>query len=102
MSQFPAVAPDVQPVPMSQTPTANPPLAQGFVSLVNSKFNGDISAALFDPETRVWAKTIGLISQDSVFDAPLDSNRVTIIKQVFQDGSLAPMTKLQTARLVLQ
>lgn len=102
ISQPAAIDPDVQSVPMSQTSTANLPLAQGFISLVNSKFNGDISAALFDPEARMWAKAIGLANQDSVFNADLDSNRVAIIKQVFQDDSLAPITKLQTVRLLLQ
>lgn len=80
----------------------NAPLAQGFVNLVNSRFDGNISQALFDPEARAWARSIGLINQDDVFAANLSSERVELIERLFKDESLPAHAKIHTTRVLLQ
>jgi hypothetical protein len=83
-------------------PGGNAPLAQGFVNLVNSRFDGNISQALFDPEARAWARSIGLINKDDVFAANLSNERVELIERVFKDESLPAHAKIHTTRVLLQ
>ena len=78
------------------------PLAAGFIDLVNSKFDGDISQALFDPEARSWARAIGVIDNDNVFSANLNNERVALIQTVMKDASIDPAAKIQTIRVLLQ
>jgi len=80
----------------------NTPLASGFVDLVNTKFHGDISEALFDPETRSWARAIGLVDTSEVFDANLSHERIELIDRVFKDRSLDPVRKIETVKVLLR
>jgi hypothetical protein len=79
----------------------NSPLAQGFVDLVNSKFDGDISRALFDPEARSWARSIGLVDNDQVFNADLSDERIGLIERVLRDRTLTAPTKIHSVKLLL-
>jgi hypothetical protein len=79
------------------------PLATGFVDAVNNNFGGNISQALFDPEMRSWAKSIGLIkASDDLVDTNLGGERVALIKSILADGSETPAAKLETVRLLLK
>lgn len=109
----PVSAPQVAPAPGSAAPVGvapgtpllpqggNSPIAQGFVDLVNSKFDGDISRALFDPEARSWAKSIGLVDNDKVFNADLSDERIELIGRVFKDRTLPAHAKIHSAKVLL-
>lgn len=77
------------------------PLAEGFINHVNSKYSGDIKSALFDPETRSYARVIGLVSDDNLFQANLSDARVALVKQILQDSSLDPVSKLQAIKIMI-
>lgn len=97
----PLAAPSARQAP-SPLPGGNAPLAHGFVDLVNSKFNGDISRAMFDPEARSWAQALGLIRHDQVFDMNLSSERVDLIERLLKDRSLPAPAKIDSVRTLLQ
>src|SRR5262249_2166047 len=112
---MPTPQPQPSPVPPS-APPSNPtapsiptplragspaPLAAGFVNRVNEKFDGDISHALFNPETRAWAKMLGLVDGDTIFMADLSPDRVETIKRIFKDASLDPASKLNAVKILL-
>lgn len=78
------------------------PLANGFVETVNSQFNGDISKALFSPDTRAWARAVGVVSHDTVFDADLSSDRIDVIKKILKDDNLDAVSKLEAVRILLR
>jgi len=86
------------PVPLSRGPA---PLAAGFVNEVNSKFDGDISKALFDAPTRGYAKALGLVDGETIFSADLSQQRVGLIKQVLHEPTLDPVSKLNTVKILL-
>lgn len=77
------------------------PLAQAFVHQVNSKFDGNMNNALFDPETRSWAKALGLINHEKLFGADLSDTRVQLMRQVLQDQSLDAISKLGAIKILL-
>jgi hypothetical protein len=79
-----------------------PSMAQGFVSLVNSKYGGNISKALFDPQTRSYARSVGLIASDEIFDADLSPQKVDTIKNIFADEQEDPAARINAARLLLK
>ena len=82
---------------------ASTPLATGFVDAVNNNFGGNISQALFDPEMRSWAKSIGLIkASDDLVDTNFGGERVALIKSILADSSETPAAKLETVRLLLK
>lgn len=86
-----------------QVPTTSPaPLAQGFVTMVNTKFDGDISKALFSPEGRSWAHTVGLVDNNDIFSADLSQERVGVIGKIFQDPGLDPVSKLDAVKILLR
>lgn len=85
-----------------QPTSNNPPLAAGFINMVNSRFDGNIAQALFDPEGRSWARAIGIINNDDIFGANLSDERVALIKKVAHDPSADPAVKVQTIRILLQ
>lgn len=98
------------PLPLTQAPPApqsaglltHAPLANGFVDRVNHQFQGDIKEALFDPETRSWARGIGLVSSDDVFDADLNPDRIALIKHLLQDNSVDGAHKIEAIRALLK
>lgn len=79
------------------------PLAAGFVNRVLNVHKGDISKALFDPETRGWAKVVGLIQDnDSIFTADLSEQRVEIVRGILNDKNLDPLSKLDAVKILLR
>lgn len=86
----------------SATFPGHAPLANGFVETVNSQFNGDISKALFNPETRAWARAVGVVSHDDVFDADLSSDRIDVIKKILKDENLDAVSKIDAVRILLR
>jgi hypothetical protein len=89
------------------SPLANPgatraPLADGFVNHVNTQFGGNIEAALFDPNTRKYAKVLGLVTDDNLFGMDFTGTRVELIKQIFNDNSIDSVSKLGAIKILLQ
>lgn len=95
----PAVASAIAPQATVGSPA---PLAQGFVTMVNTKFDGDISKALFSPDGRSWAHTVGLIDNNDIFAADLSSERVNVIGKIFKDPGLDPVSKLDAVKILLR
>ncbi len=77
------------------------PLADGFINHINTKYGGDIKAALFNPETRSYARVLGLVNEDSLFHADLSESRVQLIKQIMQDPSLDSVSKVQAVKIMI-
>lgn len=77
------------------------PLADGFVTHVNTRYAGDIKAALFDPETRSYARVLGLVNEDALFGADLSDARVQLIKSVLQDQTMDSVSKLQAVKIMI-
>ena len=76
-------------------PTAPPPVQQvagayyannsagdpeRFIHTLNTTYGGNMSAALFDPETRQMAHQMGLIDNEDLFDVDLSGDRVSQMK----------------------
>lgn len=87
--------------PLERGSAVAAPLAQAFVHQVNSKFDGNMNNALFDPETRSWAKALGLINHEKLFGADLSDTRVQLMRQVLQDQSLDAISKLGAVKILL-
>lgn len=88
---------------LSQAPAASPaPLAQGFITMVNTKYDGDISKALFSAEGRSWAHTVGLVDNNDIFSADLSQERVGVIGKIFKDPGLDPVSKLDAVKILLR
>ncbi len=102
----PPTAPPANPHLLSPAPAPLPgspaPLAAAFINHVNTKFGGNISEALFDPETRSWARVLGLVNHDDMFHADLTDDRITVISKIFQDPHLDPLSKLDATRILLR
>lgn len=81
--------------------TLNTPFADGFVQMVNQRFDGDISQALFDPDSRAWARALGLIQTDDIFDLNLSDKRIDLIRNVLQDESLNSVGKVKAVAILL-
>ena len=88
---------------ISQAPVTSPaPLAQGFVTMVNTKYDGDISKALFSADGRSWAHTVGLVDNNDIFSADLSQERVGVIGKIFKDPGLDPVSKLDAVKILLR
>ncbi len=93
----------IPPLVMPQIPSPSPaPLAQGFVTMVNTKYDGDISKALFNADSRAWAHTVGLIENSDIFGADLSQERVSVIGKIFKDPGLDACSKLDAAKILLR
>jgi hypothetical protein len=86
------------PIPLGHAPA---PLAAGFINEVNTKYDGDIGKALFDANTRGYAKALGLVDGESIFTADLSQQRIALIKQVMHEPTLDPVSKLNTVKILL-
>jgi len=80
---------------------SSPEAAANFIDSVNNKYNGDIKQALFDPETRASAKSIGLIDEDGLFDANFSPARVDTMRGILRDSSLDPQSKVGALKFLL-
>ncbi len=92
------------PVPATSCPQRfnNAPLAQGFIDLVNRKYESNISKALFDPQTRSYARAVGLVDGDAIFDADLSEDRLSLIRTVLLDAREDPLTRVAAVRMLLK
>jgi hypothetical protein len=95
--------------PGSSPPTAPPiapsrpgPPAGGFIDLVNSKYQGDISKALFDPDVRAYARAVGLIDNDGIFDADLKPQKVQTIRGILADTHEDATVRINAVRMLLK
>ncbi len=86
----------------SPLPGSPAPLAAAFITHVNTKYGGNISEALFDPETRSWARVLGLVNHDDMFHADLTDDRIHVISKIFHDPHLDPLSKLDATRILLR
>lgn len=102
--EFPPVAPPIAskraPSPSAAT-SGGAPLAAGFLNLVDTKFDGDIHEALFDPQARSWARSLGLIEEDQLFSQTFEPTRTHLIQQVIRDKTLDPVSKLNAIKILL-
>jgi hypothetical protein len=90
-------------LPQAASTAASPaPLAQGFITMVNTKYDGDISKALFNAEGRSWAHTVGLVDNNDIFSADLSQERVNVIGKIFKDPGLDPVSKLDAVKILLR
>ena len=78
------------------------PLAAGFVDLVNMKYDGDISKALFNTDTRAWAHAVGLVDNEQIFGADLSQSRITLMSGIMKDPSLDAVSKLDAVKILLR
>jgi len=81
--------------------TTHSPLADGFVNHINSRFEGNIEAALFDPDTRKYARVLGLVSDDNLFGIDFTNTRVELVRQILTDNSLDSVSKLGAIKILL-
>lgn len=110
----PPVAPPVnsaQPFSSSVPPVAVPavpavsaasPLAQGFIDHLNSKYEGDLSKALANSDTRSWARAMGVIDESVGDGAYLPADRLDTVSRILKDNSLDAVSKLDTMRILLR
>jgi hypothetical protein len=78
------------------------PLAAGFIDVVNTKFQGDISKALFDPDTRAYARSVGLIDSNEIFDADLNPQKLQTIRGILNDSSEDATVRINAVRMLLK
>lgn len=83
-------------------PAGASPLAAGFIDVVNTRFKGDISKALFDPDTRAFARSVGLIDSNEIFDADLNAQKVQTIRGILNDNSEDATVRINAVRMLLK
>jgi len=88
-----AVPPEIKPGPSS---------AQRFVDQVNQRHFGNISSAMFDPETRSLARDCGVINSDDIFDADFGNDRLEQMRNILQDQALSPEVRAQTVGVLIK
>ncbi len=97
----PTTPPPVQPMAGAYyaNERANDP--ESFVRTLNTKYGGNMSAALFDPETRQLAHQVGLIDSDDLFDVDLGGDKLTQMKGILQSPAMASPAKIQALKQML-
>ena len=83
------------------TGSGSSPLAKGFIDLVNSKYEGDIARALLDPQTRSYARAVGLIGSSDSFGADLSKERLQLIRQILSDDKEDAASRVTAVRMLL-
>lgn len=79
-----------------------PSPAQRFVDQVNQRHFGNVSSALFDPETRSLARQCGVVNSDDIFDADFCNDRLEEMRSILQDQSLSPEVRAQTIAVLIK
>ena len=97
--EFPPVAPAR--TLQDNRPAGQSPIAVSFIGHINDRFNGDIRAALFDPQTRSLAKALGIVDEGQMFSTDLSDTKVELIRQILREDSLDPGSKLSTVKIML-
>jgi hypothetical protein len=104
-SSTPPIAPEIAPVAFKENESLakqNMPFAQGFIDLVNNKYDSHIGQALRDPQTKSYAKAIGLIDTKADIFANLKEERIELIAKILKDENEDPLTKINTIRILLK
>ncbi|MBS1994991.1 MAG: hypothetical protein JSS86_01715 [Cyanobacteria bacterium SZAS LIN-2] len=106
-SSVAASAPPVAPafVPAATTSASaglGRPLAEGFINHLNSNYQGDMSKALSNNDTRSWARAMGVIDGNIENGSHLSGDRIEVIGRVLKDNTLDPLSKLDTMRILLK
>lgn len=96
--QLAAHAPTIVPPSVPAGPSA----AQRFVDQVNQRHFGNVSSALFDPETRSLARQCGVVDSDDIFDADFGNDRLEQMRGILQDQSLSPEVRAQTVSVLIK
>jgi hypothetical protein len=78
------------------------PLAEGFINHLNTNYQGDMSKALGNQDTRSWARAMGIIGDDVPDGSHLSKDRLEVIDKLLKDNSLDPVSKLDTMRILLK
>jgi hypothetical protein len=78
------------------------PIADGFVSHLVTKYDGNIQKALGNGDTRNWAKAMGVIENESHDSSSLSPDRVEVIGRILKDGSLDSVSKVDAVRILLK
>jgi hypothetical protein len=85
----------------ASTGSGSSPLAKGFIDLVNSKYDGDIARALLDPQTRSYARAVGLIGSSDSFGADMSKERLQLIRQILSDDKEDAASRVTAVRMLL-
>jgi len=78
------------------------PLAEGFINHLNGNYQGDMSKALGNSDTRSWAQAMGIIGDDVQDGSHLSQDRLDVLGRLLKDNSLDPVSKLDTMRILLK
>ena len=82
-------------------PASANPFAQAFVDHVNSNYKSDISKALSDKQTRIYAQALG-ITEPERKDFNLAPDRIELIKGILQDTGEDSLSKINAIRLLIK
>lgn len=96
--QLAAVRPPVVVPPV----VAGPSTTQRFVDQVNQRHFGNVSSALFDPETRSLARQCGVVDSDDIFDADFGNDRLEQMRTILQDQTLSLEVRAQTIGVLIK
>jgi len=86
---------------MSASASGGSPLADGFVNHLVTKYDGHMGNALNNPDTRNWAKAMGLIEADHNVDN-LPPDRIEVMGKILKDSSLDSVSKVDAVRILLK
>lgn len=89
-------------VPAVPAVSAASPLAQGFIDHLNSKYEGDLSKALANSDTRSWARAMGVIDESVGDGSYLPADRLETVSRILKDNNLDAVSKLDTMRILLR
>ena len=78
------------------------PFADGFIQVVNSKYNGNITRAMKNHEMHAWAQALSLVDGQDSRHLNLSSSREEAIAKILKDESLDSQSKLETLRILLK
>jgi hypothetical protein len=81
-------------------PSKNAPFANSFIDTVNTKYNGDISQAMRDQNTRDMARSLGLMNK-SQGELNLSEERKGAIGHILHDESLDTDSKMTALKALL-
>jgi hypothetical protein len=80
----------------------NSPFVDGFIQVVLTKFNGDISQALKDKEMYSWAQALNIVDRKKNHHINLSDSRKATVETVLKDDSLDARAKLETLKILLK
>ena len=81
-------------------PSKNAPFANSFIDTVNTKYNGDISRAMSDQNTREMARSLGLVNK-SQGELNFSEERRGAIGHILHDDTLDTDSKMAALKALL-